>query len=102
METWRILTTEMWRLREMWWSGVFALAAFVHLIRAIIGLPLTVGTVSVPVWLSWIVASLAGLASGWLMQRALTADTCCHTARAGEEFAEAGSMPVTSCQGDRR
>jgi hypothetical protein len=51
----------------MWWSGVFAVAAFVHLIRALAGFPVTVGMVAIPLWVSWVVGPVAGVMSGWLM-----------------------------------
>ena len=59
------------RLWMMWWSGVFAVAAFVHLMRTLTNVSVVVGSLSIPRWLSWAVFPLAGLAAGWLMRRAL-------------------------------
>jgi hypothetical protein len=55
----------------MWWSGVFAVAAFVHLLRALANMPVTIGTVAIPMWVSWVVFPVAGFISGWLMRIAL-------------------------------
>ena len=44
---------------------IFAIIAILQLARAIAGLPVTVGNITIPIWLSWIAAMvLAGLA--WL------------------------------------
>ena len=61
-------TRRLWR---MWWSGAFAVAAFVHLMRALANIPVTIGTVTIPIWVSWMVCPVAGLISGWLMRIAL-------------------------------
>ena len=60
------------RLWMMWWSGVFAMAAFVHLLRALSGVLLVVGTVSIPVGVSWAVVLTGGAAASWLMRLAFT------------------------------
>ena len=62
---------ETWRLWRMWWSGLFALAAFVHLLRALANVPVAIGMVAIPRWVSWVVVPVAGLMSGWLMRIAL-------------------------------
>lgn len=59
------------RLWMMWWSGVFALATVVHLMRALANIPLIVGPVHVAVWISWVIFPLTGLAAVWLMRHAL-------------------------------
>lgn len=59
------------RLWMMWWSGIFAVAAFVHLMRVLANLPITIGTVAIPMWVSWMVCPVAGVVSGWLMRIAL-------------------------------
>ncbi len=61
-------TRRLWR---MWWSGVFAVAAFIHLMRALANLPVSIGTLAIPIWVSWVVFPLAGVLSGWLMRLAL-------------------------------
>mgnify|MGYP001578549838 CR=1 FL=1 len=61
-------TRRLWR---MWWSGLFALVSASHLIRSLGGIPVTIGTVSIPLWLSWVVFPIAGAVSGWLMSMAL-------------------------------
>lgn len=62
---------ETWRLWRMWWSGVFAVAAFVHLMRALANLSVTIGTVAIPMWVSWAVFPIAGFIAGWLTRIAL-------------------------------
>ena len=61
-------TRRLWR---MWWSGVFAVAAFVHGLRAMAHIPVTIGTVAVQIWVSWVVFPVAGFIAGWLMRIAL-------------------------------
>jgi hypothetical protein len=42
---------------------IFAIIAILQLVRALIGWPVTVGNITVPIWLSWIAAIVAaGLA----------------------------------------
>ena len=65
------VSMETRRLRRMWWSGVFAVAAFVHLMRALANLSVTIGTLTIPMWVSWVVFPVAGFLSGWLMRIAL-------------------------------
>ena len=48
------------RLWMMWWSGLLAAATFVHLLRAMTGMPVTIGPVAVPLWVSWVIVPLAG------------------------------------------
>ena len=55
----------------MWWSGAFALAALAHLLRAVSRVPVVVGSLSIPLWVSWLIAPLAGFASSGLVRRAL-------------------------------
>ncbi len=59
------------RLWSMWWSGVFALAAGVHLVRTLAHIPVTIGTVAIPMWVSWVVCPIAGVLSAWLARIAL-------------------------------
>jgi hypothetical protein len=47
------------------------LAGAAHVLRALANLPLAIGTVAVPIWVSWVVFPLAGLAAGWLMRHGL-------------------------------
>lgn len=58
------------RLWMMWWSGAFATATFVHLIRVMSGASLVVGAVTIPLWISGVIVVAAGPLSLWLMQRA--------------------------------
>jgi len=44
---------------------IFGIVAVLHLIRAINGLPLIVGSWSAPTWLSWIAFIIAGFMSYW-------------------------------------
>ena len=53
----------LWR---MWWSGVFATAMAVHVLRALSGVPVVVGSVDVPLWVSSVVVLVAGSLSAWL------------------------------------
>lgn len=59
------------RLWLMWWSGVFTVVAFVHLVRSLANIPVTIGTVAIPAWISWVIFPMAGLIAGWLMCLAL-------------------------------
>ena len=38
---------------------VFALVAFLQIARAVMGLPITVGQTSIPVWASWLASGVA-------------------------------------------
>jgi hypothetical protein len=58
------------RLWMMWWSGLLAAATFVHLVRAMTGVPVTIGSVAIPLWLSWVVVPVAGVVSLWLVRKA--------------------------------
>ena len=58
------------RLWLMWWSGLLAAATFVHLLRTLTGLPVVIGALAVPVWVSWVVVPTAGGVSLWLVQKA--------------------------------
>ena len=40
---------------------IFALVAILQLVRAVKGLPVTVGQTSVPIWASWIACGVAGI-----------------------------------------
>ncbi|MEP7009697.1 MAG: hypothetical protein ABJC13_05175 [Acidobacteriota bacterium] len=44
---------------------VFVLVAFAHAYRAILALPLVVGTAQLPVWFSWLGALGAGFLAVW-------------------------------------
>jgi hypothetical protein len=46
-------------------ASLFAIIAVLQLIRAIGGWPVAVGTVAIPIWLSWIAAVVMG-ALAWL------------------------------------
>lgn len=54
----------------MWWSGLLAAATFVHLLRTMTGVPVTIGAVEVSLWVSWVVVPVAGGASLWLVRKA--------------------------------
>jgi hypothetical protein len=56
------------RLWMMWWSGLLAMATFVHLLRVMTGLSVTIGAVAVPMWVSWAVVFVAGIISLWLVR----------------------------------
>ena len=43
-----------------WFSGFFGLGAFVHLVRLVLQIPLTVGTWTVPLWASGALAIVLG------------------------------------------
>ena len=58
------------RLWMMWWSGLLAAATFVHLLRTMTGLPVMIGTVAIPLWVSWVIVPVAGVLSLWLVRRA--------------------------------
>ena len=59
------------RLWRMWGSGLLALVTAAHLLRALTGVQVVIGTIRIPVWVSWIVFPVAGFFSGWLMRLAL-------------------------------
>jgi len=44
---------------------IFALAAVVQIVRAVTGLPITVGQTSIPIWASWIACGVA-IVMAWL------------------------------------
>ena len=58
------------RLWMMWWSGLLAAATFVHLMRAMMEVPLRVAAIDVPLWISWLIVPVAGGLSLWLIRRA--------------------------------
>jgi len=58
------------RLWMMWWAGLLAAVTFVHLIRTMTGLPVTIGSVAIPLWLSWVIVPVAGFLSLWLVRQA--------------------------------
>ena len=60
-------TRRLWR---MWWSGLLAIVTFAHLLRAVMGVPVTVGTIALPLWISWVIFPLAGMGSLWFARRA--------------------------------
>ena len=49
---------------------IFALIALTHLARIVINLPVTFGTWSVPVWVSWIAVILSIIMAVWLRKTA--------------------------------
>ena len=53
----------------MWWSGLLAAETFTHLLRTLTGLPVQAGTTMVPLWVSWVVCPVTGIASLWLYGR---------------------------------
>lgn len=55
----------------LWFSGFFGLAALAHLVRLALKVPVTVGTVSVPMSASVLVAAVAGALSVGLLVAAL-------------------------------
>ena len=58
------------RLWMMWWSGLLAAATFVHLFRTMTGVGVTIGSVAIPLWVSWVVVPIAGCCSLWLVRKA--------------------------------
>ncbi len=50
----------------MWWSGALGIITVVHLGRAIIGVPVTIGTIDVPIWASVMVGLITAAAALWL------------------------------------
>jgi hypothetical protein len=46
-------------------GAVFAIVAIGHAARAAAGLPLVVGTESVPIWVSWVFAGSAAVLALW-------------------------------------
>ncbi len=59
------------RLWMMWWSGIFTVAALVHVVRAVANMPVTIGTVAIPMWVSWVMFPLAGFIAGGFMNLAV-------------------------------
>ncbi len=53
----------LWR---MWWSGALATALAAHALRALSGVPVVVGGVDIPLWVSSVVVLVAGSLSAWL------------------------------------
>ena len=51
------------RVWNLWWAAVCALVAGLHALRAIEHVPVTLGSMSVPMWLSWTVAAVAAVLS---------------------------------------
>ena len=54
----------------MWWSGLFAAATFVHLLRVALGVDVAIGALHIPMWLSWVIFPLAGAVSLGLVRKA--------------------------------
>ena len=54
-----------------------AVAALIHLMRALANIPVTIGTVAIPMWVSWVIFPLAGGLAGWLMRLALETKGSC-------------------------
>ena len=46
-------------------AAIFAIIAVIQLVRAIAGWPVTIDTLSIPLWASWIVCAVAGVLA-WL------------------------------------
>jgi hypothetical protein len=46
-------------------ATVFAIVALGHAYRAILALPVQVGSASIPVWVSWVAVVVAGSLSVW-------------------------------------
>ncbi len=53
-------------MRMMWWSGALGLIALVHLGRAIVGMPVTIGELLIPRWVSLVVGLVTGAWAAWL------------------------------------
>ena len=49
-------------------AAVFALVAIGHGGRAAAGIPITIGTTDVPIWISWVFFIAAGLLSLWALR----------------------------------
>ena len=54
------------RLSMMWWSGALGLLAVVHLGRAITSVPVVIGHVDVPIWVSAAVGLVTAVGASWL------------------------------------
>jgi hypothetical protein len=74
----------------MWWSGIFTAAAVAHLARAVTRVPVTIGATEIPVWVSWMIVSIAGSVAWWLMDVAL------------EEVGQASSEALTPTSAETR
>jgi hypothetical protein len=61
------------RLWMMWWSGLFAVVAAVHAVRAAASLPVLIGSVEIGLWISWLVFPAAAALSLILLRRARAA-----------------------------
>ncbi len=46
-------------------AAFLALVALAHAWRAVVGLPLLIGTTPMPVWTSWLTAAVTGALSVW-------------------------------------
>ena len=48
-------------------AAIFAVVGLVQLVRAVMGWPILINGISIPVWASWIMFAIAGLLSalGW-------------------------------------
>jgi hypothetical protein len=46
-------------------GAIFGLVALAHVVRAITGAPVQIGTSAVPVWVSWVGAVVAGALCIW-------------------------------------
>ena len=53
-------------LRIVWWSGALGMIALAHLGRAIVGVPVTVGGLFIPRWVSAVIGLVAGAWAAWL------------------------------------
>lgn len=46
-------------------AGIFALVAVAHVCRAVAQVPIQVGSMSVPMWASWVAAVVTGALAVW-------------------------------------
>ncbi len=53
---------------------VFTVVAAAHLLRALQGLPVQVGSWAAPVWLSWVAVVFAGALASWGFRLATSGD----------------------------
>lgn len=63
----------------VWFSGFFGLGAVGHGLRFALGLPVTIGTFSVPLAVSAVAALILALLSAGLLYLACNKGSCCKT-----------------------
>ena len=92
----------------MWWSGLFGMLTLGHVARLATGAVVIVGRHAVPLWVSQVIAPIAGLLWLGLLARAHRAERCGHAAPARrsalESQGQTGDREVHSCDmpaGDR-